>query len=105
MRLPRTLPPLRLRRRAPVLALLVVYLYLGFHALSGSQGLVRWMDNAQRAERLTAELERAKARRAALQAEVDGLSARSLDLDALDIEARAMLFVARPGEVTIWLDP
>ena len=105
MRLPRSIARLDMPRRAPVLALLVLYAYVGFHALSGSQGLVRWMDSRDRVDVLTAELERVRERRAVLQAEVDGLSARSLDVDALDVEARRMLFVAKPGELTIWLDP
>lgn len=88
-----------------MLALLVLYAYVGFHALSGSQGVTRWMEHADTAERLTVELAALQDRRAALQAEVDALSASALDLDALDIEARRMLFVAKPGEVTIWLDP
>ena len=88
-----------------MLALLVLYAYVGFHAVSGSQGVTRWMEHSEAAERLTVELAQLQDRRAALQAEVDALSARALDLDALDIEARRMLFVAKPGEVTIWLDP
>jgi cell division protein FtsB len=76
------------KRRAPAAALLVFYLYIGFHAFSGSQGLVRWMEHADRADHL-----------------VDLLSADSLDLDTLDIEARQRLYVAKTNEITIWLDP
>lgn len=93
------------KRRAPAAALLALYLYLGFHALSGSQGLVRWMEHSERAERLEVKLAALQERRNRLQAEVDLLSADGLDLDALDIEARRRLFVAKPGEITIWLDP
>ncbi|MEM7730703.1 MAG: septum formation initiator family protein [Pseudomonadota bacterium] len=94
-----------LKRRAPGLALLMIYLYLGYHAFSGSQGLVRWLEQTDRAAHLQARLETLEARRADIQAEVDLLSAGSLDLDTLDVEARRTLFVARPGEITIWLDP
>ncbi len=93
------------KRRAPAAALLVLYLYLGYHALSGSQGLVRWMEYTERAKHLEVKLAALEARREALQADVDLLSADSLDLDMLDIEARRNLFVAKPGEITIWLDP
>ena len=93
------------KRRAPAAALMVFYLYLGYHAFSGSQGLVRWMEQADRAEHLETRLTALKARKAALQAQVDLLSATSLDLDTLDVEARRTLNVAKPGEITIWLDP
>ncbi|MGB6229998.1 MAG: septum formation initiator family protein [Litorimonas sp.] len=89
----------------PVFALVALYLYVGYHALSGSQGLVQWFDHAEQAERLSVTLEALEARRDALQVEVDLLSSSSLDLDTLDIEARRMLFVSRPDEITIWLDP
>ena len=105
VRLPFRIPPLELRRRAPFLALGVIYAYVGFHALSGSQGATRWMGYTESAERLSVELEQLQAARETLQGEVDRLSARSLDLDALDIEARKTLFVSKPGEITIWLDP
>ncbi|WP_371398490.1 septum formation initiator family protein [Algimonas porphyrae] len=104
MRLPRpTLPDMK--RRAPVAALLMLYLYLGFHAFSGSQGIVRWAENSAKAEQLEARLAALQAKRDALQADVDLLASTSLDLDTLDIEARRTLFVAKPGEITIWLDP
>ena len=99
------LPQLHLNRRAPALGLLALYAYVGFHALSGSQGLVRWMEHEDRAVLLSAKLDRLDAQRDRLQGEVDRLSAGSLDLDALDIEARRKLFVAKPGEITVWLDP
>jgi cell division protein FtsB len=102
-RLQLTLPDVK--RRAPAAALVVFYLYIGFHAFSGSQGLVRWMEHADRADHLQGRLTALESRRADLQAHVDLLSAGSLDLDTLDIEARQRLYVAKPGEITIWLDP
>lgn len=102
-RLSLTVP--EVKRRAPAAALLVFYLYIGFHAFSGSQGLVRWMEQADRADHLQVRLTALESRRADLQTQVDLLSADSLDLDTLDIEARRRLYVAKPGEITIWLDP
>lgn len=96
---------LELRRRAPVFALLALYAYIGFHAVSGSQGLSQWWSHQNRSDRLTAELAALEAHRMELQSAVDRLSAQSLDLDTLDIEARRTLYVAKPGEITIWLDP
>jgi cell division protein FtsB len=95
----------QMKRRAPGAALLMVYLYLGYHAFSGSQGLVRWLEQTDRADYLEARLDRLEAQRDGLQQDVDMLSARSLDLDTLDVEARRMLFVAHPDEVTVWLTP
>lgn len=94
-----------MRRRAPAAALLAFYLYLGYHAFSGSQGLVRWMEHADRADHLEVKLAALQERRLELQTQVDLLSAQSLDIDTLDIEARRMLHVAKPNEITIWLDP
>ncbi|MGB6319809.1 MAG: hypothetical protein WBG08_14340 [Litorimonas sp.] len=94
-----------MKRRAPGAALLMVYLYLGYHAFSGSQGLVGWLEHSDRADYLQVRLDRIEARRAELQHDVDLLSAGSLDLDTLDVEARRTLFVAKEGEVTVWLDP
>lgn len=102
-RLKLTLPDVK--RRAPAAALLVFYLYIGYHAFSGSQGLVRWMEQADRADYLQGRVVALESRRADLQTQVDLLSADSLDLDTLDIEARQRLYVAKPGEITIWLDP
>jgi cell division protein FtsB len=93
------------KRRAPAAALLVFYLYIGFQAFSGSQGLVRWMEHADRADHLAVRLTALESHRAELQTQVDLLSADSLDLDTLDIEARQRLYVAKTNEITIWLDP
>lgn len=98
-------PRLDLKRRAPALALLSLYAYIGFHALSGSQGLSQWWAHEARSERLSQELAALQDHRATLQSQVDRLSAKTLDLDTLDIEARRALYVAKPGEITIWLDP
>jgi len=93
-----------IRRNWPILALLVFYIYLAFHALSGSQGLMRWVDYEQDISRYQAELESAQAERQDLEARVNALKASQLDLDVLDFKAREYVFVAHPDEVTIWLD-
>ena len=97
--------PAKVRRRVPYMAMGALYLYVGYHALSGSQGLVSWMEAESRAERLDVKLQAKKDRRAHLQEEVDNLSSGSLNLDALDIEARRTLYMSKPQEITIWLDP
>lgn len=101
----RAVSPEKLRYRAAVAAMAILYIYLGFHALSGSQGLVSWMEFENRSDRLTENLAAKQALRARLQGEVDRLSATAMDLDTLDIEARRTLFVSTSDEITIWLDP
>lgn len=67
--------------------------------------MISWGEQSAKAERLEVKLAALEMRCDALQADVDLLSSSSLDLDTLDIEARRMVFVAKPGETTIWLDP
>jgi cell division protein FtsB len=93
------------RVRWPVMAIIILYLYLAFHALSGSQGIVNWMNNDARANSLRVKLETLEARHAALEEQVDALNGKHLDLDALDQVSREKLFYSHPKELTIWLDP
>jgi len=90
--------------RWPVMAIIILYCYLAFHAFSGSQGIVKWMNNDSLASQLTMKLERLEARRLILEAKVDSLNAEHLDLDALDIISRDLLHYSDPKELTIWLD-
>ena len=95
----------RLRQSWPVFALGVFYIYLAFHALSGSQGLVSWVDYEADIVKYQAELELLQAEKHRLEDMADRLKASQLDLDALDIKAREKVFLAHPNEITIWLDP
>lgn len=95
----------KIRNKWPLFALITLYVYLAFHAFSGSQGLMRWVDYENDIERNKVKLEAITARREALEAHADSLKASQLDLDMLDIKSREMLFVSRPKEKTIWLDP
>jgi len=94
----------KIRNKWPLFALITLYVYLAFHAFSGSQGLMRWVDYENDIERNKVRLEAITARREALEAHADSLKASQLDLDMLDIKSREMLFVSRPNEKTIWLD-
>lgn len=95
----------KIRNKWPLFALITLYVYLAFHAFSGSQGLMRWVDYENDIERNKIKLEAITARREALEVHADSLKASQLDLDMLDIKSREMLFVSRPNEKTIWLDP
>ena len=93
-----------IRNKWPLFALITLYIYLAFHAFSGSQGLMRWVDYENDIERNQAKLEAITKQREALEAHADSLKASQLDLDTLDIKSREMLFVSYPKEKTIWLD-
>lgn len=95
----------KFRRNWPFMALLIFYLYLAFHALSGNQGLVSWVDYENDITHYQAALEAVKAERRDLESQTDALRASQLDIDALDIKARQQVFLTKPDEVTIWLDP
>ena len=90
--------------RWPVMAMVILYCYLAFHAFSGSQGIVNWMNNDSETARLSLKLERLQNNRAILEAKVQALGADQLDLDALDIVSRNLLHYSDPKELTIWLD-
>ncbi len=94
-----------IRSKWPIFALIALYVYLAFHALSGSQGLMRWVDYQSDITRAEVRLEAVTEKRETLEAHAARLSAEQLDLDALDIKSRELLFVSRPKENTIWLDP
>jgi len=94
-----------MKGRVPALALVALYAYLAFHAFSGSQGLVRWMDYAERRDSLQVKLSVLEKQHETLDAQVKALKAKGLDLDVLDIQARKKLYVSDTKELTIWLDP
>lgn len=93
-----------LRTRWPVLALCVFYFYLAFHALSGNQGVMRWVDYEADIKTSRLELTALKQTRAGLEGAATDLRANPLVLDSLDINSRKKLFNSHPNELTIWLD-
>ncbi|MEE9273624.1 MAG: septum formation initiator family protein [Robiginitomaculum sp.] len=82
----------------------VFYLYLGFHAFSGDQGILSWADYADRIDDLESEIKVLETSQIALQSHVNQLRSEHLDLDRLDEEARKTLNISRPNEIVIWLD-
>ena len=93
-----------IRQKWPIFALITLYIYLAFHAFSGSQGLMRWVDYEGDIKRNEIKLAKVTERRKALEFHANALKADGLDLDKLDIKARNMLFVSQAKEKTIWLD-
>ena len=90
-----------LARRWPLFALAALYLYLLVHIVSGAGGMASWKTYEADSVRLRADLLALEAERARLEAKAARLSSRSLDLDALDVAARRVLYVSRPGELVI----
>ena len=80
------------RVKWPVMAIIILYAYLAFHAFSGSQGLMNWMNKEEHAVTLRSELENIQSKRAALETRVDALDVAHLDLDALDALSREKLY-------------
>lgn len=94
-----------LRTKWPVLALCLFYFYLAFHALSGNQGVMRWVDYEADIKTSRTELAALQIKRQILEARADDLRSNPLILDSLDIKSRETLFNSHPNELTIWLDP
>ena len=76
------------------LLLACAFFYLGFHSVSGERGLVAWFKENRRLEQLKDQLADATARREVYEKKIRLLSGGSLDLDMLDEQARAVLFLA-----------
>lgn len=91
--------------RWPVLAIILLYTYLAFHALSGSQGIMSWMNNDSRAVVLQSRLDVLQSQKTKLEDRVNALDVTHLDIDALDQLSRDKLYYSYPKEFTIWLDP
>lgn len=91
--------------RWPVMAIMILYAYLAFHAFSGSQGLMNWMNNEDEAVTLRSRLENIEAKRVGLETRVNALDASHLDVDALNALSREKLYYSHPKDITIWLDP
>ncbi len=96
---------MKFRKSWPVLAICAFYIYLAFHALSGSQGLMSWVDYEADIERHSEDLEGIKLIKSELEFQVEALRAQDLNRDLLDMKARRAVYYSHPNEITIWLDP
>ncbi len=93
-------------RRQHWLVLLGVGLatYFGYHALSGSRGLVAWRQVSAELATGQQELDQVRAEREALERKVKRLRPESLDPDLIDELARRQLSFVGPLDVLILLD-
>jgi len=92
---------LAIKARWPVFALLALYAYLTVHTLSGSQGVMRWVDYEQDMTVLAGDLEALQKQREALELEAAALSSKALQLDVLDQRARELIYASREDELII----
>lgn len=94
----------RLRLSLGMVAVLLIYIYLGFHALTGRQGLVSWSKYSTEVSVLETELKDVRGLRTQLELQVKRLQDTGLSLDSLGISARRLLNVSHVNDIVIWLD-
>jgi len=94
------------KRGATVLGIVLggAIVYLGAHAVTGSQGLLAYMDLQGQERVLEAEVADLEAERTQLQARAARLKPESLDLDYLDERARITLAAGDSEEMVFALD-
>lgn len=80
-------------------------LYLSAQALTGSQGLVAYMDLQAQERALIDDRAALEVEKAELEARAARMRAESLDLDYLDERARTLLAAGDQREVVFNLDP
>jgi cell division protein FtsB len=97
----------QLRRLFGTLALYtaaaLVIFYFGVNAYTGDHGLIAKQDLDQEVGALTTELNAVKAERVVWERRVSLLRPDNLDPDLLDERARALLDMADPHDVTLFL--
>jgi cell division protein FtsB len=101
------LPRWRRPRRQDWLALVGLGLvaYFGYHAVSGSRGLLAWREVSAELAIEQRQLDAVRAERMALEHKVERLRPDSLDPDLIDELARRQLSFVEPLDVLILLDP
>ncbi|MDG1523016.1 MAG: septum formation initiator family protein [Hellea sp.] len=93
-----------IKNKWPLISLLVLYMYLIFHAVSGSEGIIGYLDHEKEIALKEKTLLELSKDRKKLEKHALSLNSSELDIDKLDIKARQLLFVSDPNEKTIWLD-
>jgi cell division protein FtsB len=92
------------RRHALVLLAYGIAVYFGYHALSGSRGLLAWQELTRELDATQQELAQLRAERRELEHKVGRLRSDSLDPDLVDELARRNLSLVDPLDVIILLD-
>jgi len=94
----------RIKLNLPFYALVILYMYLAFHALSGSKGLLSWAEYEAEITVKQVELDSLRAEIAALETQAAFFEDSYLNLDVLDEASREVLFVTHTKDVVIFLD-
>lgn len=81
--------------------ILLVLGYFIFHAVYGQRGILSYFKMSKNLESSIEELENLKSERLSIEHKVNLLKSGSLDLDALDEEARKILGYAKENEVVV----
>ena len=81
-----------------------IAVYFGYHALSGSRGLLAWQELTRELDATRQELAGLRAERRELEHKVSRLRSDSLDPDLIDELARRNLSLVDPLDVIILLE-
>jgi cell division protein FtsB len=81
--------------------LVVIFVYLLFHAISGENGLISYVNIKKQIEEQSAALQRKNSELEMIKRKVELLSNQSLDLDLLEEQCRIVLNYCYPEEVII----
>ena len=95
------------RARSMVGPLMVagILAYFGFHAIQGERGILTWLQLSHQIDRTARSLDASRAEESRIEQRVALLRSDNLDPDMLDERARAVLNLAAPGEIVIFIDP
>ncbi len=93
----------RARSFAGPLAVACAIGYLGYHAIQGDRGLLTWLQLSYQVEKAPATLAVSRAEEMRLTRRVALLRADGLDPDILDERARAVLNLAHPDDLVVFI--
>ena len=82
-----------------------VLAYFGYHTIQGERGILTWLQLSHQIDRTARALDASRAEESRIEQRVALLRSDNLDPDMLDERARAVLNLAAPGEIVIFIDP
>lgn len=94
----------KIRLSLPMFLVGFFYLYLGFHALSGNQGLLQWRQYHDQIQTLEDQSTALQMEYAALKRRAVQLQSQHLDLDRLEEDAIQTLNISHVKDIAIDLD-
>lgn len=91
-------------RKWPQALIVILGLYICFHAVNGQQGLWGWMEDRHRIETLRSQIHARQAERLELETQIARLKDAHPDLDFIEERAREILWLNKANELRIRLD-